>query len=235
MQLRVGLEINVENRVLAWILDFPGCFSYGETEEEALLRVPGAFVAYQHWVDLKAGNQSWLQDVTDFDIRLVESFKVYNINEQFEVTDQEGYSVNAWFQSDWLPLTELEVDQGLSLMDWSRQDLLSLLDTIPEDLKEKMFPNERWNINGIVRHIAGAEWWYLDRLGLTNLTKQDLPKDTYDRLVLVRKQVGNVLPGLVGKELVFGKDGEFWSPRKLLRRILWHEKDHIQHIYQLLS
>ena len=29
-------------------------------------------------------------------------------------------------------------------------------------------------------------------------------------------------------------DGEIWSPRKLLRRALWHELDHIGHIYKLL-
>ena len=235
MQLQVGLELNFENRILAWALDYPGCFSYGETEEEALLRIPKAFVAYQHWVDLKAGNRSWLQNVKDFDIRLVETFKVYDINDQFEVIEKGAYSVNAWFQSDWLPLTEQEVEHALMLVDWSRQDLLSLLDTIPEDLKEKKYPDERWNINGIIRHIASAEWWYLDRLGLTNLTKHDLPKNTFDRLDLVRKQVIDAIPGQVGIQLVYGKDGEFWSPRKLIRRILWHEKDHIQHIYQLIS
>jgi hypothetical protein len=235
MQLRVGLEMNYENRVLAWALDYPGCFAYGKSKEEALLRLPPSFVAYQHWVNLKAGERSWVADINDFDIRLVESFKVYDINDRFEVIDEGGYSVNAWFQSDWLPLTEQEIDHGLMLMEWSRQDLLALLSTIYDDLMEKNFSGERWNIIDIVRHIATAEWWYLDRLGLTNLTKQNLPSETLEALVVVRKQFRNVLPDLVNKELVSGKAGEFWSPRKILRRVLCHEKDHIQHIYQLIS
>jgi hypothetical protein len=31
-----------------------------------------------------------------------------------------------------------------------------------------------------------------------------------------------------------GTDGEFWSPRKLLRRAVWHERDHTEHIRKLL-
>jgi hypothetical protein len=32
-----------------------------------------------------------------------------------------------------------------------------------------------------------------------------------------------------------GTDGEFWSPRKLLRRAVWHERDHTGHIRKLLA
>ena len=28
-------------------------------------------------------------------------------------------------------------------------------------------------------------------------------------------------------------EGEFWSPRKLLRRAVWHERDHTVHIRKL--
>jgi hypothetical protein len=43
-----------------------------------------------------------------------------------------------------------------------------------------------------------------------------------------------ILPGLSGSKQVMGIDGEFWSPRKLLRRAVWHEYDHIAHIRKLL-
>ncbi len=235
MQLRTGLELNFEGRVLAWALDYPGCFAYGEDQQESLLRLPQAFIAYQRWVQFKAGEKSWLTSDYDIDVRLLESFKAYVINENFELTDQAGYEVNAWFQSDWIPLNGVEIEHGLLLMDWSRQDLLDLLANISPDLTEKEFAGERWNILGILKHIAGAEWWYLDRLGLTDLTRNEVPKDPFERLNIVRAQVKQTLPQLLEKELVIGKDGEFWSPRKLVRRILWHEKDHIHHIYKLIS
>jgi hypothetical protein len=40
---------------------------------------------------------------------------------------------------------------------------------------------------------------------------------------------------LNGDRLVTGKDGTFWSPRKVLRRAAWHEVDHINHIFRLLN
>lgn len=235
MQLRTGLELNNEGRVLAWALDHPGCFAYGEDESEALLLMPKAFIAYQNWVNYYAGERSWLKENMDIDVRLIESFKVFTINENYELTNHDGYSVNAWFQNDWLPLEDEEVEQGLMLMDWSRKDLLDLVAGISAEIREKKIPGERWDILGIVKHVGNAEWWYLDRLGLTEISRDQMPKDPFERLDVVREQVKLVLPQLVGKHMVRGKEGEFWSPRKLLRRVLWHEKDHIQHIYKLIS
>lgn len=81
--------------------------------------------------------------------------------------------------------------------------------------------------------MANAEWWYLDRLGLAQGEYGDLPQDVLERLKVVRNRLYQVLPGMIESELVLGKNGEFWSPRKLLRRALWHELDHVQHILKL--
>ena len=49
----------------------------------------------------------------------------------------------------------------------------------------------------------------------------------------MRERLEQVLPGLAGNSQVRGVDGELWSPRKLLRYALWHERDHVRHIYKL--
>lgn len=71
----------------------------------------------------------------------------------------------------------------------SRMDLLDLLATIPQVLREKKFADEPWNILGIVKHIGSTEWWYLDRLGLTDLTGYQLQKDSFERQELIQNQV----------------------------------------------
>ena len=38
------------------------------------------------------------------------------------------------------------------------------------------------------------------------------------------------LPGLEASEKAIGIDGEFWSPRKVLRRAICHERDHTAQI-----
>jgi hypothetical protein len=45
--IKVGIENNNENRSIAWALDFPGCFAYGSSETEALIRIPQALIAFK--------------------------------------------------------------------------------------------------------------------------------------------------------------------------------------------
>ena len=48
------------------------------------------------------------------------------------------------------------------------------------------------------------------------------------------RHFASALPKLNGVKQVVGVDGEFWSPRKMLRRALWHERDHTEHIRKLI-
>ena len=230
MLVSIGLERNMEGRALAWALDYPGCFAFGKDDAEALLAAARSLVAYEDWVN-RRGGPGWLH-LGDFDIRLVETWTVYSINRQYEL-DETGYRVNAWFRHDWKPLGQEEIERGVSLLSWTRGDLLHAVDGLEDELFDHQRPNERWSIRGILKHVANAEWWYLDRLGLAGCTRADLPEDAFERLQAVRARVLDALPALVDKDLVIGKEGEFWSPRKLLRRLLYHELDHIQHILKL--
>ncbi|HYN88464.1 MAG TPA: hypothetical protein VER55_08030, partial [Ardenticatenaceae bacterium] len=79
-----------------------------------------------------------------------------------------------------------------------------------------------------------TEWWYLDRLGLVD-REAALPEGLPERLAFVRARFEEVLPGLDGDATVVTVDGESWSARKLLRRALFHERDHTQHLRALLG
>ncbi|MGE5224200.1 MAG: hypothetical protein ACM3PY_17315, partial [Omnitrophica WOR_2 bacterium] len=162
MLFHVGLENGDENRSIAWVLGHPGCFAYGPVPEAALSAVPQAIHAYQAWIVSHEGT-SWIS-TEDAEVRLEESWQVYWINESFERAE-DGYSVNAWFLDDWKQLTALEVERGLALLSWSRQDLDEIVKGLSREVLEKRYPKERWSIDGILKHVGSAEWWYLDRLG----------------------------------------------------------------------
>ncbi len=232
MRISIGLELNNEGRALAWALDYPGCFAYGADGPEAVIALAPALVQYKDWVTGRAG-PGW-PPYNDFDLRLEETWEVYTVNDQFKEVD-DGYAVNAWFRHDWKPLAAEEVERGLALLDLSRADLLRAAAGLSPEQMDRIYPGERWNIRGILKHVGGAEWWYLDRLGLPPLSREDLSKDAFDRLAQVRAITKSALPSLVGQELVLGKDAELWSPRKLLRRMLWHEIDHCAHIQRLIK
>ncbi len=231
MRVLIGLENNTERRSIAWALDYPGCFAYGVDGPIALVSAPQALVAYQAWI---AGHDpAAVPELGDFDVRLAEVWEGYSINDRYDL-DVEGREVNAWFRHDWKPLQAEEVARGLRLLEWSRTDLLATVAGLPDDRLDAQYPKERLSIRGLLRHVANAEWWYLDRLDLAGCEREALPENELERLAYTRTRLNAVLPELVGAEKVLGKQGEFWGPRKLLRRVLWHEIDHREHIRKLL-
>ena len=231
MPLKIGLENGVEGRSLAWGLEQLGLFAYGQSGAEALENLPAALQEYRTWI-ASHDVQLW-PGLMDVEFELVETFQVYVIDEQFDLA-QDGYEVNAWFLHDWKPLLPEEIERGLTLLAWSRQDLLAMVLRLDKQAMETKQPGERWSIHGILRHVGGAEWWYLDRLGLA-FSREQVPDEPFERLEKVRAHLISVLPDLIGSKHVVGIDGEIWSPRKLLRRAVWHERDHTSHIHKLIN
>ncbi|MBA3073939.1 MAG: DinB family protein [Anaerolineae bacterium] len=223
MLVKIGSENGFVEKSIAWVIDHPGCFAYGKDDKEAILRVPQAMVAYQEWIG-KHTEESWLSDLGDFDVRLIEALE----------KPKDGSPSRDWFQFDEQPLSQLEVEHGLKLLGWSRADLLDIATSFSDQELDQTFEGERWSIRGIVGHIASAETWYLDRLGLAEGLKENREKDVFSRLVEVRKRTVEVLPLWVGNAEIREVDDEKWSARKLLRRAAWHEMDHIGHIIKLM-
>lgn len=232
MHIRIGLENNIEGRTLAWALDYPGCFAYGLDEAEALIRLPRALLAYEVWIKDHTADP-WV-DFEDLDLRVVERTDTFRIGEDYRPAPKgQGYEINAWFIDDWRPLTETEIEQGLMIFHWQREELLGGLSTLDTEILEKERPGQRWSIWGIVKHIANAELWYLSRLGLTKLNYKQLEQDPQKRLAQTAALVDKIFPSFADIVNVTGIEGEFWSYRKILRRTLWHQRDHIEHIKEL--
>jgi len=232
MQIQIGLENGIEGRSLAWALDHPGCFAYGSDGPEAIVAMSQAIPSHIAWM-AKHTPQPWFQPA-EIDIRLVETWECYHIDEHYNRVEK-GREINAWFQTFWKPLTGLEIDQGLQILAWSRADLLDLVGDLTAEQLETRLPVERWSILGVIRHVANAEWWYMDRLSKADCANSELPLPVFDRLASQRSRLIQVLPELAGVDQVVGKDGEFWSPRKLLMRAAWHELDHIHHLIRLIG
>lgn len=224
MLIKIGLQNGFEGKSIAWVLDYPGCAAYGKDGSEAIMKVPQGLVAYQSWVGEHTSN-SWLADLGDFDVRLAEVLE----------EDKAVSPAINWFAHDALPLTQIEAGRGLQVLTWLRTDLLDWVKPLSDNALDQPFEGERWSIRGILAHVAGAEFWYLDRFGLAGMQKSELAKDVYERLAQVRGRMNEVLPELAGNAEIREVDGELWSGRKILRRAAWHEKDHIQHILRLMT
>jgi predicted RNase H-like HicB family nuclease len=230
MILRIGIENGNEGRAIAWVLDYPGCFSYGQDEKEALHNLP---TAIQEYNDLLAQHEQGLLTIPpDHKFHIAETWEVYSIDDNLELSS-DGYEVNAWFLHDWKPITGTDIETGIELLTLCRADLLATVKDLDQESLEHKKTGEKWSIANILKHVGGAEWWYLDRLGMA-FPREEVPSEPFERLEKVRARLLDSLPDLAGVSQVIGIDGEFWSPRKMLRRAIWHERDHTIHIRKLL-
>ncbi len=236
MIFQVGIENGNEGRSIAWALEHPGCFAYGLNGNAASLNLETALIKYAAWI-LHHTEDSWLAISEDeIEICVNGTWEVYYIDDDDnKVTERDnGYSVDSFFPYDWKPLTAIEIKRGLDMLQWSREDLLKLVNGISQEKLNATYIGERWSISGVMGHVGGAEYWYLSRLGL-EFPREQVPEEPLARLEKVRQQFNSALIKLEGVKKVIGVHGEFWSPRKLLRRALWHERDHIEHIRKLIE
>jgi hypothetical protein len=111
----------------------------------------------------------------------------------------------------------------------SRQDLRHALAALTPDEIADEPADGSWSILQILEHVGQAEWWYLDAIGLAPSEAVEM-SDPVERLNIAREQLFGVLPHLAGVAGIAVRVDELWSPRKVLRRALWHERHHTAEI-----
>lgn len=209
MAYRIGLEDIESGHWVAWWFERPGVTGSGRSPEEAIQNL-----ARQVGIDP--------EDPVD----------VFNAHPSPEEPD---YLVNAFFEDDRRPLSTAEVADGLARLRESRERLLALIHGVSEEMLSQPIDGERFEtILGILRHVAVAEWWYCDRLdGVQDWDA--LPQPPLEALAVSRQNTQQFLLTLVDSSQIVTLVGESWSPRKVLRRVIWHEADHTSHIRQRLD
>lgn len=225
MLIRVGLEYGIGGRTLAWGLDFPGCFAFGEDDAELMLRFAKALLTFEEWVRLHT-DEPWFQ-LLNPDFRIVEAY--HNKQNSAGGEDEES---RAAFEDDLRPLEREEIINALQVFRWQREELLAGLEFLPARLFEQTIPGRGWKTMDVVKQIARTECLYLKKLGLQ---VPDMADGTppLNALQLCRQQVEKLLPGLEGSRVAVEQNGELWTGRKLVRRLLWQQRVRIDEIKSL--
>jgi predicted RNase H-like HicB family nuclease/uncharacterized damage-inducible protein DinB len=209
-----------ERQWIAHVPDLPGCFTSNRDLEGAVQAIPKSVEAYLAWT---ASHGLHVSGITDPMI-------VAEVVRAWE--SEDGYQVNAFFASDRPPLMQDELHELEVLLTATRADLLASIEGISQDHLLREFSGERWTIDGILMHVARTELWYMDRMGL-GIPRNRLPEASLACLSHVREHTLTVLQPLVKRTDVVTVSGETWSARKIVRRLLWHERDHTEHIRKL--
>jgi len=210
----------MDGQWIAHVPDLPGCFSTQKERETAIGNVPAAVEAYIAW----AGGHGLRISGLSAPMIVSEVIRSWMY--------EDDYEVNAFFASDRPPVAVDELPEYELLLGAAHKDLLALTrDLTPEQLAKEL-SGERWPIGGIMHHVARAEQWYLDRLGLS-FPQAELAVDPFQALAQVREHLRAALPALATRTGAVTLSGEVWTARKILRRCLWHERDHTEHIRKL--
>ena len=227
MHIRLAVEDMEPDHWIAWALDLPACFSSAATTADAVALAPQRIAEYFSWL---VSHDNQLQPVNEpIEVGVVESFNSYKSRED---TD---YIVNAFFGDDLRPLGYWDVEIALRILEWTRQDLLGAIHSTSQEQLTRGIPGEkRGSISGILNHLAIAENWYFSQLGY-GLNQAKLPGDPLENLALTRANTREQLVKLIGDEQLTTNCDESWSGRKIVRRTLWHERDHSQQILKLLA
>jgi len=226
----VYLEQAADGATLALILDLAGCFAGGASQEEALDRLQAAVAEYHRWLRL---HDDYMPEVRG-------PF-VFEVKETFEIAYEGDYEINSFFAPDAEAASGEDIEWALALLGWQREDILERVKGLSDealDWKLADMPGSM-SIRQALEHVAQAEVWYLGRLDETppRIVVADLPGSTLERLQRVRQaaiqRVQTYPKELRGK--VFTHQGERWSLRKVLRRAVWHERDHLQQMDAMLA
>jgi predicted RNase H-like HicB family nuclease len=159
----------------------------------------------------------------------------------------------AFFRFDEEPVSDELLLRCIRLMGHNRREILRTVDGLTEEELRNVPPGKGRSINQILRHVCNAEEWYLSRLGaeadslyeakLGRPVSQVDELPVQDRMKAVREacvaSLRVLVPAKNGLTLTRAEytsyPGERWSTRKVLRRYLEHEREHIYNIREYLG
>jgi predicted RNase H-like HicB family nuclease/uncharacterized damage-inducible protein DinB len=231
MKFAVCLEVGHE-ATGAFVPDCPGCWVFGSSLERALVKVKGAIADYFVW--LKRHGETVSTENRDFEVEVAEMLRV-NYN------PAEAGKPEPLFWSEVLPITKKDIARTIRLMSYSREDLLSLVSDLSDECLDWKPPNGPRTIRNCLKHIAYVEPWYISRLDVDLQMKY--PRNAFEMLDYTRKIVIEFLEKMPREKMrgVYQpkKDPSpicnLWTARKVLRRLVDHERLHTKYIEKALK
>ena len=204
----IGDPITIKGPV-AHVPALPGASARGETIEEAKENVR---VAIEEYLSL-------LRDVGE---------PVPKASEDIYLEFEEADSTT--FLTDYDALHPNEMETLFRWMAVSRQELMDLVKSLPEEASDWEPEDGTPAMRDILCHMAEADLWYTDRL-------KQWPEAPLFRLAATRGVALERLRALTDQDRsrVTFHEGEEWTIRKVIRRMLEHEREHVAQLRQLIE
>jgi len=214
-RISIGLEQGADGFLWAHPLGLMGCAAVGVTAEAAV----AAF-----WAELL----EWLRFVASAGGKVPPPGAELElaVDEWIETDAKVGEGEStAFFAAEVAALSDKEIVRAMWLLGCLRGSLMKAVHAIPRRETEAALetPAEGgWTVRQVLEELARAQWWTLSRLGATPMA--GAPDSTLARLDTAMALVVRHMDHLDHLEpMRLELDGEEWTPRKVLRRLLWLE------------
>jgi hypothetical protein len=227
MRFDLYLESGPQHRK-TWVYapGLAGCSSVAPTTAEAL---EVAALAVRERIDFLRRHGGDVTSMEPFELVVAE----HVIERQFLGFGQQ------FFDADLAPLATDEASRLLLWADWSREELVAAARAQPLPRGERPPTGGRSTIE-ILSHVAGAEWSYvsaaLGTLPGQSAAMRDIEAagdEPWAALAAEREAVaarlGNLTPDDLGR--VVEREGRpRWTARRMFRRLLEHEWEHVREL-----
>jgi len=208
-------RIYVQGDGTYWLAHVPvlrGCIASGTTRDAAIANARRAFRAYLELLDARGVSiEHWKDlDPSTFEVRDLPADRV--------VPEDVGR------------MEEHELRDFLHQFEASRAALLSMVREISADELERKPTDSMWSVREALEHVMLTEASLLSRL-------EKWPADPYNTLQAVHRMAFQRFtimepPDTDLDHVVLGRR---WTTRKVMRRILEHEFEHLEHIKEIVA
>lgn len=198
-----------------WLAHVPvlrGCIASGTTRDEAIANARRAFRAYLELLDARGVSIEHWKDLDP------DSFEVSDLPPDRIVPEDVGV------------MEEHELRDFLHQFEASRAALISVVREIPPDDLERKPIETMWSVREALEHVMLTEASLLSRL-------ENWPADPFNTLQAIHRMAFQRFTIMEPADTALDHMvmGRRWTTRKVMRRILEHEFEHLGHIKEIVA
>ncbi|HEX4743721.1 MAG TPA: DinB family protein [Candidatus Limnocylindria bacterium] len=196
----------------AHVLELPGCNARGGSRDDAVAKVKQSFRDY---LALLASRGMSVDHWTALDV------------DSFEVKEPAQRGV---FPEEFRAMDEHELRDFLHQMEASRSALLQVVRGLSADELEKQPTPAMWSVREALEHVMETEVALLAKL-------ERWPANEFATLQAVHRMAFQRFTVMDPEDTAIDHEilGRRWSTRKVMRRILEHEYEHLGHIKEIVA
>jgi hypothetical protein len=228
MALDIHLDGSPQTHWMGHYLAETGCIWIAPTEEEAVSRAPDEISGFYKWLRRHGEELGARQHIAGAAFRAVDVQHIENFG-------KSGAAVG-FFKPDREPATDAGIATAIRRLGYARRDLIEAVIGLSDAALDWQPPGGKRTLRANLHHVRNCHGWYLTRVlgwsAVEALMPEPWPQETFSSLEwTIRRAVDALLElpnSLRAGTFQAERPDEEWSARKMLRRFVEHEREHVE-------